>query len=166
MSGMDKPGRCAAMAQDGTGSGGDRFDERSFSALVRQSHRAFVAELASRLAPAGLSVAEWSVLRVMWRDGSIGRGVLAERLRVGKASLTPVLGTLERKGYIERTRPTDDRRRQDIHLTPAGQRLEPHLLHHGIAINAAVLDGIDPVDVEVARRVLADITANLDRMRR
>ncbi len=154
------------MAQDGTGTAEGRFDERSFSALVRQAHRAFVAELASRLVPAGLAVAEWAVLRVLWRDGSVGRGALAERLRVGKASLTPVLGTLERKGYVERTRPAGDRRRQEVHLTEAGRALEPDLLHHGIAINAAVLDGVDPAEAEVARRVLAGITAKLDRMAR
>jgi DNA-binding MarR family transcriptional regulator len=154
------------MAQDGTGDSGRRFDERSFSALVRQAHRAFVAELAARLAPAGLSVAEWAALRVLWREGSLGRGVLADRLGVGKASLTPVLGALERKGHLARTRTSGDRRRQDVHLTDAGRALEPDLLHHGIAINAAALDGIDPAEAEVARRVLAGITANLDRMRR
>lgn len=142
------------------------FDERSFSALVRQSHRAFVAELASRLEPAGLSVAEWSVLHVLWRDGSVGRGTLAHRLRVGKASLTPVLGSLERKGHVERSRPSGDRRRQDVHLTPSGRELKTGLLHHGIAINAAALDGVDPGDADSARRVLAAITANLDRMKR
>jgi len=84
--------------------------DRSLSFLVRQAHRAFVATLADRLLPHGVSVAEWALLRRLWQEEGFTQVDLADRMRVRKASLTSVLASLEHKGLVRRTRRGADRR--------------------------------------------------------
>jgi DNA-binding MarR family transcriptional regulator len=136
--------------------------ERSLSYLVRHAHRAFVRALAARLAPHGISVAEWSVLRVLWQQEGLTQVELAARMRVGKAMLTPVLNALERKACLLRTRDVADRRKLHLHLTDGARSLEAVLLPHGLAMNQRALTGINPREAEIGRRVLDRIIANLE----
>src|SRR3978361_1515206 len=98
--------------------------ERSLSFLVRGAHRAFVAVLAGALTPHGISVAEWAVLRILWQQEGLTQVALAARMQVGKASLTPVLNGLERKGILSRKRNEGDRRKHALSLTRLGRDLE------------------------------------------
>ena len=109
--------------------------DRSLSFLVRQAHRAFVARLADGLLPHGVSVAEWAVLRRLWQQEGFTQVDLADRMRVRKASLTAVLASLERKGFLRRTRRGEDRRKYQLFLTKRGRDLKEELLPIGVAIN-------------------------------
>src|SRR5690606_40891085 len=79
--------------------------------LVRHVHRAFARVLTERLASSGVSAAQWTILRALWREDRCSQVELAARVRVDKASLTQVLVSLERKGLIQRERSQEDRRR-------------------------------------------------------
>jgi DNA-binding MarR family transcriptional regulator len=140
---------------------GTPLTERSFSILVRHAHRAFVRVLAARLAPHGISVAEWAVLRVLWQSEGLNQVELAGRMRVRKASLTTVLNGLERKDCVRRVRPAADRRNLRLLLTERGREMQPMLLPHGAAINQLAAAGIDPGEAEIGRRVLERIIENL-----
>jgi DNA-binding MarR family transcriptional regulator len=136
--------------------------DRSLSFLVRQAHRAFVARLADRLVPHDVSVAEWAVLRMLWQEEGLTQVALANRMRVRKASLTPVLSTLERKGLMRRTQRGEDLRKYHLFLTKRGRELEAELLPIGATINRRVLAGIDPEDVGLALILLEKVIANLE----
>ena len=136
--------------------------DRSLSFLVRQAHRAFVARLADRLAPYEISVAEWAVLRMLWQEEGLTQVALADRMRVRKASLTSVLFTLERKGFLRRTQRGADRRKYHLFLTRHGRELEAELLPIGAAINRRALTGIDPEDAGLAVLLLEKVIANLE----
>ena len=135
--------------------------DRSLSFLVRQAHRAFVARLADQLVPHDVGTAEWAVLRMLWLEEGLTQVALADRMRVRKASLTSVLSTLERKGFLRRTQRGDDRRKYHLFLTRRGRELETELLPIGAAINRRARAGVDPEDAEFAARVLERIIANL-----
>jgi DNA-binding MarR family transcriptional regulator len=137
--------------------------DRSLSFLVRQAHRAFVATLAGRLMPHGVSVAEWAVLRRLWQQEGLTQVDLADRMRVRKASLTSVLAGLERKGFVRRTRRGEDRRKYHLFLSKRGRRLKEELLPIGIAINRKAVSGIDPMDAGLVAHLLERIIANLER---
>lgn len=136
--------------------------DRSLSFLVRQAHRAFVARLADRLLPHGVSVAEWAVLRRLWQQEGFTQVALADRMRVRKASLTSVLAGLERKGFVRRTRRGDDRRKYHLFLTKRGRDLEEELLPIGVAINRKAVAGFDPADVGLVVHLLEKVIANLE----
>lgn len=135
--------------------------DRSLSFLVRQAHRAFVAKLADRLVPHDVSAAEWAVLRMLWLEEGLTQVALADRMRVRKASLTSVLSTLERKGFLRRTQRGEDRRKYHLFLTRHGRELETELLPIGAAINRRALTGIDPEDAGAAVLLLEKVIANL-----
>ena len=135
--------------------------DRSLSFLVRQAHRAFVARLTDQLVPHDVSAAEWAVLRMLWLEEGLTQVALAGRMRVRKASLTSVLSTLERKGFLRRTQRGEDRRKYHLFLTRHGRALETELLPIGAAINRRALAGVDPEDADVAVRVLERVIANL-----
>jgi DNA-binding MarR family transcriptional regulator len=136
--------------------------DRSLSFLVRQAHRAFVARLADRLLPHQISVAEWAVLRMLWQQEGLTQVGLADRMRVRKASLTPVLSTLERKGFLRRTQRGEDLRKYHLFLTRHGRELEVTLLPIGAVINRRALAGIDPEEAGLAVRLLEKVIANLE----
>jgi DNA-binding MarR family transcriptional regulator len=136
--------------------------DRSLSFLVRQAHRAFVARLADRLLPYGVSVAEWAVLRRLWQEEGFTQVDLAARMRMRKASLTAVLASLEHKGIMRRTKRGDDRRKYHLFLTKRGRDLKDELLPIGIAINRRAVSAIDPGETEMAARLLEKVIANLE----
>jgi DNA-binding MarR family transcriptional regulator len=138
------------------------LSDRSLSFLVRQAHRAFVAALADRLLPHGVSVAEWAVLRRLWQEEGFTQVDLADRMRVRKASLTSVLASLERKGSLRRIRRGEDRRKYHLFLTKRGRDLKEELLPIGVAINRKAVAGIDPGDAGLAVHLLEKVIANLE----
>lgn len=136
--------------------------DRSLSFLVRQAHRAFVATLADRLLPHGVSVAEWAVLRRLWQQEGFTQVDLADRMRVRKASLTSVLAGLERKGLLRRIRRGEDLRKYHLFLTKRGRDLREELLPVGVAINRRAVAGIDPDDAGLVAQLLEKVIANLE----
>jgi MarR family transcriptional regulator, organic hydroperoxide resistance regulator len=136
--------------------------DRSLSFLVRQAHRAFVATLAGRLLPHGVSVAEWAVLRRLWQQEGFTQVDLADRMGVRKASLTSVLAGLERKGFVRRIRRGEDLRKYHLFLTNRGRDLKEELLPIAVAINRKAVAGIDPADAEVVVHLLEKVIANLE----
>ena len=136
--------------------------DRSLSFLVRQAHRAFVTRLADRLAPHGVSAAEWAVLRRLWQQEGFTQVDLADRMRVRKASLTAVLANLERKGFMRRTRRGEDLRKYHLFLTKRGRELKEKLLPIGAAINREAVAGIDPDDAASVALLLEKVIVNLE----
>lgn len=136
--------------------------DRSLSFLVRQAHRAFVARLADRLVPHGVSAAEWAVLRRLWQQEGLTQVDLADCMRVRKASLTAVLTSLERKGFIRRTRRGEDLRKYHLFLTEGGRGLKEKLLPIGGAINREAVAGIDPDEAALVTLLLEKVIANLE----
>ena len=121
-----------------------------------------MTRLADRLVPYGISVAEWAVLRRLWQEEGFTQVALADRMGVRKASLTSVLTSLERKGFMRRTRRGDDRRKYHLFLTKRGRDLEGELLPIGAAINGMAVSGIDPDGVDLVVLLLEKLIANLE----
>ena len=121
-----------------------------------------MATLADGLLPHGVSVAEWAVLRRLWHEEGFTQVDLADRMRVRKASLTSVLASLERKGFLRRIRRGEDRRKYHLFLTKRGRDLKEELLPIGVAINRKAVAGIDPEDAGLAVQILEKVIANLE----
>jgi len=130
--------------------------------LVRHAHRAFARVLAEHLAPHGISAAQWTVLRALWREDRCSQVELAARIRVEKASLTQVLASLERQGLIERERSEADKRRWHVCLTQAGRALEPELLPFARSVDKAALTGFTADEVAALKQLLTRALRNLE----
>jgi DNA-binding MarR family transcriptional regulator len=137
------------------------LDHHGVGYLVRQAHRAFIRVLGDKLKEHDFTPAQWTTLRALWEEDGYSQVELAHRIRVEKASLTAVLDSLERRGFIARVRSTEDRRMWNVHLTAAGRSLEAELLPFAAEINQQAARGLDEADFAHFRRVLQRIIVNL-----
>lgn len=71
---------------------------------------------------AEITVTQLSVLRAL-REGAQAAGRLGREVGLSPASMSRLVDRLERRGLVSRHRESDDRRRVEIQLEPAGERL-------------------------------------------
>lgn len=75
-----------------------------------------------------LTYTQYIAMMVMWEEGCICVKDLGRRLFLDSGTLTPVLKTLEKKGYISRTRSKDDERVLNVEITKEGMDLRKKAL--------------------------------------
>lgn len=154
-------GEASRDVAPGTGSTSAVEDE-SLGRLVRSLHRAYVKALEVRLSGSGVTGGEWSCLRVLWMGDGITQVELARAMGMEKASLTPFVAGLVRKGLLRRTRNRVDRRKLNLHLSKAGHVLRNDLLPAAAAVNEIAEDGLSRAEVECVRRLLGQLMRNLE----
>lgn len=131
---------------------------------VAQASRQLSALFDARLGGLGLTEARG---RVLWylaqQQGPIGQGQLTAFMEVENPTAVRVLDGLEALGYIRRLPDPSDRRAKLIALTPAGRPLAEEVLRVTRQVNRAIMEGIEPADLESAMRVLSRIVDNAER---
>ena len=75
------------------------------------------------LSPAGLSWGGFTILFVLWVWGDRETGQLADDCGVAKGTLTGMLTTLERAGFVERNAHRHDGRKVTVHLKEEGEEV-------------------------------------------
>ena len=60
--------------------------------------------------PLGITYTQYIVLLVLWEQKAVTVGELCRRLYLDNGTLTPLLKKLEEKGFLTRTRKTEDER--------------------------------------------------------
>ncbi len=82
-------------------------------------------EVAELLKPAGLSAAQYNVLRILRGAGDTGLacGEIAERMISKDPDITRLLDRLEKRGLVTRARETDDRRVVTTRITDEARAL-------------------------------------------
>ncbi|MFD7310784.1 MarR family winged helix-turn-helix transcriptional regulator [Promicromonospora sp. NPDC059942] len=131
--------------------------------VSRIGHRALVADLAKH----GLRLPHFAVLTGLHDLGPLGQHELADRLGLNRSHLVGYLDRLEEAGLVSRVRDPGDRRRQQVQLDPAGERLAAELIEGaraGEAADLAVLSADELATLtDLLRRVLlADDAAAAD----
>ena len=79
-------------------------------------------QLDTALTRVGLSAAQYRVLAFLDEEDAAMASRLADRLRVSRPTVTALIDGLVAKGLVERRPATQDRRRVEHLLTPAGLR--------------------------------------------
>ena len=76
------------------------------------------------LSPHGLTYTQYIALLVLWEEDDIPVSALGARLMLDSGTLAPLLKKLSEKGYVERTRSSEDERVVKLRLTQAGRDLK------------------------------------------
>ena len=134
--------------------------------LVRDAHRAFQRLLERRIAPYGVTRGQWYFLRVLWTTDGLSQRELSTRVGMMEPTTVIALRSMERAGLIRRVRSGDDRRKVRVLLTAKAKRLRNELLGVARTITDEAEEGISARDLARFRRVIARMTANLDRIER
>lgn len=131
--------------------------------LVRDAHRAFQRLLERRIAPYGVARGQWYFLRVLWNHDGLSQRELSARVGMMEPTTVIALRSMERCGLIHRVRSEDDKRKVRVMLTAKAKRLRNELLGVARGITDQAEEGISARDLAAFRRVIARMTANLDR---
>lgn len=75
-----------------------------------------------------LSFETFQVLMILWDQDGVNQQVLADRLHKDKATLTYLLDSLTRKGFVKRKEDPRDRRNKLIFLTKKGIQIQDRVL--------------------------------------
>ena len=75
------------------------------------------------LEPLDLTYTQYIAMMVFWEQGTCSVKELGEKLYLDSGTLTPVLKSLEAKGYVRRYRSSEDERVLLAELTEAGMKL-------------------------------------------
>ena len=134
--------------------------------LVRDAHRAFQRLLEKRIAPYGVARGQWYFLRVLWTEDGLSQRELSTRVGMMEPTTVIALRSMEKSGLIRRVRSSDDKRKAQVWLTPKAQRMRNELLSVARGITDQAEAGLRRDELAQFRRVIARMTANLDRIKR
>ncbi|MEJ3745963.1 MarR family transcriptional regulator [Actinomycetes bacterium KLBMP 9797] len=96
-------------------------DQYCSTFLVRHAWLSMRSVVAEALTAHGLSVAQFASLLLLAEEPGMSVAELARKVSTARQSANEMLGGLERAGLIERRPHPQDRRSQQIFLTPAGE---------------------------------------------
>lgn len=111
----------------------------------------------------GVTRAQWKALFKLSRKPGLRQGELADLLELEPITLCRIVDRLEEAGLVERVRDPDDRRAWRLHVTAEAQPLVEKLRAIGAELVEHAFAGIDPKDIEITRRVLAQARENAGR---
>lgn len=104
-----------------------------------------------------ISIKEMHTIDVIGETPNARPSDVAKALMVTLGTVTTSLNNLERKGYIERTRSTKDRRVVHLSLTRKGRLI--HRLHTRFhrAMVKQITDGMDEKEYDIMKRGLVNL---------
>ncbi len=108
----------------------------------------------------GVSHAALNALAVIEGNGGpIAVGEVSAAMHITSATMTGVLDTLTRNGYVERLADPDDRRRVLVEVTPSAQALLDALLPEVVQMTTAAVARVDEADLGELLRLLEVVRA-------
>ncbi len=131
---------------------------RSLPIALIRAREGVMAPIRDMLAETGITEQQWRVLRVLSEYGPLDTSTLANRASLLFPSLTRIATTMRNKELITQTRDKDDRRRQIIAITAAGQKIIDDYTGQSAQIVAEFRATLGESDYEQ----LLDLLARLD----
>ena len=128
---------------------------------LRLTYRAFARDLARRLAPHGVTLLMWFVLRELWKRDGLSQNEIATATDRQASAIVSVVRTLRNAGLVRVTRSAKDGRRSVVRLTRAGRRLEPVLTAHGRNLSQTAQRGFSGAERRALMAMLARLRHNI-----
>ena len=116
----------------------EQVPDCKYNALRLENQLCFPLYAASRevvkryrpyLEPLGLTYTQYIAMMVFWEHKKCSVKELGEKLYLDSGTLTPVLKSLEAKGFVHRYRSSEDERVRLVELTEEGEQLRDKALN-------------------------------------
>jgi DNA-binding MarR family transcriptional regulator len=114
------------------------------------------------LTPYGINGRELAVLLVIAGREPASQQQAAQRLGIDRTTMVAILDTLEAKGLVSRHPYADDRRRNVVELTDAGQRTLPRAIEASDDAEREFLATLSPQAAQQLRNSLETIVTHPD----
>ena len=106
-----------------------------------------------------ITYTQYITLMVLWDKGALSVKELGKQLYLDSGTLTPLLKTLEAKGFVARTRDKEDERNLIVSLTDEGMKLRERAVSIPAMMGACL--NIKPEDAAELYRILHQIMENV-----
>lgn len=107
-----------------------------------------------------LTYTQYIVMMVLWEENKINVKHLGEKLFLDSGTLTPLLKSLEAKGYITRSRSKDDERNLNVEITDLGKALRDKALDVPKSMSTCI--NLSPEEAEILYKVLYKILGTIN----
>jgi MarR family transcriptional regulator, lower aerobic nicotinate degradation pathway regulator len=114
---------------------------------------------AGRLAAKNVTVAEWTVVRVLYDEEPVSPSALAKTMGLTRGAITKLADRLIAKGFVARKSDQKDRRAQTLRLTAKGERIVPELAAMAVENDAQWFGGLSGGERDALKRLLRDMVA-------
>lgn len=106
----------------------DRYDtlklENQLCFPLYAASREVIKRYHPYLTKLGLTYTQYIAMMVLWAEREVSVKKLGQKLFLDSGTLTPVLKSLEEKGYVKRRRSSEDERVLIAEITAAGESLK------------------------------------------
>jgi DNA-binding MarR family transcriptional regulator len=96
--------------------------------LLNTAGKLLVQRVSEALKPAGLTVQEFGLMRIISEEGPITQNAFAAKWNIDRTTVTEIVDGLEERGVVIRQKSKTDRRCNQLHLTPSGKKLLARVL--------------------------------------
>jgi len=107
-----------------------------------------------------LTYTQYIVMMVLWEENEINVKRLGEKLFLDSGTLTPLLKSLEAKGYLTRSRSKTDERNLDVKITNLGLELRDKAVDIPKSMGSCI--NLTPEEAQVLYKVLYKILGTLN----
>lgn len=128
--------------------------EDCLSFVLGKAYQQLQQDARRRLAPHGVTPAQYAVLKVLWEADGQSAASLGERLVLDSATMTGLVDRLSQTGLVERRPHAADRRVHLVCLTAAGAALRAPLDAAMDALNADAAAALGPARLARLRSAL------------
>lgn len=107
-----------------------------------------------------LTPEQWVIMDSLYQRNDQPQRDLAESSFKDAPSISRILDTLDKKGWIQRTPSSRDRRIYLIHQTPAGRSIVEELHPHVEALRSEGWEGLNEADYQQFTRIINQVFLN------
>jgi MarR family transcriptional regulator, organic hydroperoxide resistance regulator len=125
---------------------------------VSRSHRQIVS---LALADFGLYIGQEILLMHLWEQDGLSQSQLVERMAVEPPTLTKMLQRLEKSGFVQRRRDSEDARICRAYLTDSGRCLQEPVTRLWNQVEEKILANLTLEEQLLFRRLLLQVRNNL-----
>jgi DNA-binding MarR family transcriptional regulator len=138
---------------------GELTDSLDF--LIRDTRLLLTGHIESRISRLNIPLRIWFPLRVLHRNEGLTQRELGRYLGYGDARAGVIVGVLLRRKLVSRRQSSQDKRRIDLYLTPAGRKMAQQIVRQSTAINARIVSGFSATEVQTLKALLLRVHENL-----
>lgn len=111
-----------------------------------------------------LTPEQFLLIDLIWNQGSMSQQKAADTMQKDKNSVTKLVDALEKKGLVQRSLNTSDKRSKLIVLTSQGEQLKNIAKETGISMLDKIIEGISEKELRSFLRTLDKMSRNMNSL--
>jgi MarR family transcriptional regulator, organic hydroperoxide resistance regulator len=131
--------------------------------LIKDATRALLRALQMRLTEHGVSLGQWTFLRILWETDGITQRELSVLAGVMEPTTFAAVTAMEKLGYVTRKKLHNNKKMVHVFLTAKGRLLKRKLVPLAEEVNRIAVESVIAQDIATMRRVLLTMIENLAR---